>query len=206
MTLQVVWFRRDLRLCDHPALSQAASEGSVLPLFILDAALLRHPETGSARVAFLLESLRALADELEQRGSRLLLRQGEPAATLVQVVRAYGAEAVMAHTDVERIVGRVRDARVEGVLSREGIRVRWFEQPGAVDALVPYPEYRRLWHGAMARPPLSVPPRLDTPPPLADEPQTSIPTLQPSCSTRRGQRHHRRASSSRMEASLAMSR
>nr|HRC76829.1 deoxyribodipyrimidine photo-lyase [Kouleothrix sp.] len=45
------WFRRDLRLRDNPALHAAAeaSAGQVLPLFILDDAILRAPDTAPAR-------------------------------------------------------------------------------------------------------------------------------------------------------------
>jgi deoxyribodipyrimidine photo-lyase len=31
-----MWFRRDLRVQDHPALAEAAASGKVLPLFVLD--------------------------------------------------------------------------------------------------------------------------------------------------------------------------
>ncbi|SBO42555.1 FAD-binding domain-containing protein [Cyanobium sp. NIES-981] len=178
MRLQVVWFRRDLRLGDHPALHQAASEGAVLPLFILDPALLQHPETGVARVGVLLDSLAALERDLQRLQSRLLVRWGEPAASLLAVVRAYGADGVIAHVDSERIVGRVRDARVQRHLEEAGVPLRWVEPPGGLEALVPYPAYRRFWHGAMAAEPLPPPPRLATPPPRAEEPRSAVPTLE----------------------------
>ena len=60
MGCTVVWFRRDLRLNDHAALCAACSRGAVLPLFVLDRDMLFHPETAVARVAFMLESLKAL--------------------------------------------------------------------------------------------------------------------------------------------------
>ena len=49
MACTVVWFRRDLRLSDHTALSQASRRGAVLPVFVLDRDLLFHPETAVAR-------------------------------------------------------------------------------------------------------------------------------------------------------------
>jgi deoxyribodipyrimidine photo-lyase len=54
MPTYIHWFRRDLRLRDNPALHAAlrASGGHVVPLFILDDAILRAPDTGAARVAF----------------------------------------------------------------------------------------------------------------------------------------------------------
>ena len=168
MNLHLVWFRRDLRLADHPALDAAAALGAVLPVFVLDRDLLFHPETASARVAFLLASLHSLDRDLRRRGGRLLVRQGEPAAVLTALVRASGAAGVIAHVDCERIVGRVRDARVSRHLAAAGIPLRWLEQPGATGELLAYPVYRRFWHGAMAQAPLPPPARLRVPPPPPD--------------------------------------
>jgi deoxyribodipyrimidine photo-lyase len=181
MTVHLVWYRRDLRLADHPALHNAARQGAVLPVFVLDRNLLFHPETASARVAFLLACLQSLDRDLRARGGRLLVRQGDPATVLNTLVRASGARGVIAHIDSERIVGRVRDAKVANRLAAERIPLQWLEQPGATDDLLPYPDYRRFWHGAMAEPPLPPPQRIVVPPapeeadhPLADRP---IPTL-----------------------------
>jgi deoxyribodipyrimidine photo-lyase len=177
--VQALWFRRDLRLADHPALREAQARGPVLPLFILDPDLLYHPETGPARVAFLLASLRALDADLRRLGSRLLLRRGEPAAVLLAVVRQYGADGVVAHIDCERLVGRVRDARVSRTLAQAGIPLRWLEPPGGCPDLLSYPAYRRVWHGQMARPPLPAPGRIATPPAQhpAEGAATALPDL-----------------------------
>ncbi|MFQ6539048.1 MULTISPECIES: deoxyribodipyrimidine photo-lyase [Aphanothece] len=68
MRLHVVWFRRDLRLVDHPALGYGSQQRAVLPLFILDPDLLTQPETAVARVAFLLDNRRTLHSERGTRG------------------------------------------------------------------------------------------------------------------------------------------
>lgn len=167
MAPTILWFRRDLRLDDHPALLAACARGPVLPLFILDPALLHHPETAVARVAFLLESLRALDADLRRRGGRLLVRHGEPAAVLLELARACGAAGVIAHTDSERIVGRVRDARVARALERERIRLRWIEPPGAAAELLSYPAWRRFWHTSVAEGPLAPPSCVPVPPPAS---------------------------------------
>ncbi len=165
LTRTIIWFRRDLRCSDHQPLLEASRLGTVLPLFVLDRQLLFHPETGVARVAFLLATLQAFDQDLRRRGGRLLVRFGDPAAELLRLVREGGATGVMAHTDSERIVGRVRDARVNRLLAAAAVPIRWVEPVGAVDALVPYTRYRQLWQQAVARTPLPAPRQLMVPAP-----------------------------------------
>ncbi|MBM5783396.1 MAG: deoxyribodipyrimidine photolyase [Cyanobacteria bacterium K_DeepCast_35m_m1_288] len=178
MACTVVWFRRDLRLSDHAALSQACRRGAVLPVFVLDRDLLFHPETAVARVAFMLESLRALDAELRQRGGRLLIRSGDPAEVLLQLVRASGADGVIAHTDSERLVGRVRDARVSRALAAHRIPLHWVEPAGATGELMPYSHWSRQWHQAMASPALPAPEQLMVPAPSEALPDLPVPSLQ----------------------------
>src|SRR5690348_293391 len=80
----VMWFRRDLRLRDNPALLAAAADGAgVLPLFVMDPALWRP--AGPTRRAYLLRSLAALDADLRGRGGRLVVRHGDPVEVLPRV-------------------------------------------------------------------------------------------------------------------------
>ncbi len=177
MATSILWFRRDLRLDDHEPLQESCRLGAVLPLFVLDPALLHHPETGVARVAFLLEALAALDRDLRRRGGRLIVRHGDPLTLLPALARACGVRRVFAHSDSERILGRVRDARIDRELRRRGVAMHWFEPAGACSDLVPYGHWRRQWQAAMAAPALPAPARVPVPPPggggddpLADRP------------------------------------
>ncbi len=109
----VLWFRRDLRLGDNPALlaaRDAAGDAGVLPLFVLDDAL-RTP-AGAPRLAFLYRCLRELDDAL---GGRLVVLHGRPADVLPRVVGETGASSVHVAAD-HGPYGRQRDAAVEAAL------------------------------------------------------------------------------------------
>lgn len=88
---RLFWFRRDLRLGDHPGLSAAAEGGPVVPVFVLD------PETerlGAAARWRLGLGLEALARRLEAAGSRLILRRGPALEALRGLATETGAGAV----------------------------------------------------------------------------------------------------------------
>ncbi|WLP91992.1 deoxyribodipyrimidine photo-lyase [Gordonia sp. NB41Y] len=108
----LLWFRRDLRIGDLPPLAAAAGDGrAVLPCFVLDPRLERS--AGDRRLAFLLDSLRALDDSLH---GRLLVVRGRPETEIPRLVRAVGAGAVYAGHDPSPF-GRRRDAAVAAALA-----------------------------------------------------------------------------------------
>ena len=79
----IMWFRRDLRVDDHPALAAAAERGDVVALWVADPALLGAPHHRSpVRMRFLRACLEALDAELTALGIPLIVRHGAPALVL----------------------------------------------------------------------------------------------------------------------------
>ncbi len=116
------WFRRDLRLHDNPAFSAALhhTNAQVLPLFILDDAILSAPAIAPARVAFLLDSLRALDAELQQHGTRLIIRRGASIPTLRAITEETSATAVYWNRDYSPFAKK-RDAQAAAMLHEIGV-------------------------------------------------------------------------------------
>jgi deoxyribodipyrimidine photo-lyase len=90
----IMWFRRDLRLNDHPALCAAAQSGPVIGVYILDEVNLRP--LGGAQRWWLHHSLTALAGALEKLGVPLVLRRGDAALVLRELIETSGAFQVHA--------------------------------------------------------------------------------------------------------------
>jgi len=108
----VWWVRRDLRLADNQALAAALAEGGpVIPVFVLDPALLASPSAGEKRLAFLYGGLRQLDADLRSRGSGLIVRAGRPPDALARLVEESGAGAIYAEADYSPYARR-RDGRV----------------------------------------------------------------------------------------------
>ncbi|MDX2215042.1 MAG: deoxyribodipyrimidine photo-lyase [Oculatellaceae cyanobacterium bins.114] len=177
MPCTLVWFRRDLRIVDHAPLYRAALRGSVVPVFVLDRALLYHPETAPARVAFMLECLHSLDHDLRQQGGRLIIRYGDPAEILPQLVQETQADGIYAYVDFERIYGRVRDARLNRALQERHMKIRWFEPTGTTPDLIPYPRYRDLWYMQMQDDLIPVPSRICVPESVQSEPLPNVAEL-----------------------------
>jgi deoxyribodipyrimidine photo-lyase len=126
----LVWFRRDLRTADHPALARALREaGHVWCVFVLDRTILDPLPRADRRVEFIRESLVDLDHQLAAlaraagRGKvQLIVRHGDPVAEIAHVARVVDAGTVFAHHDAEP-EARARDERVAAALVAEGRRL-----------------------------------------------------------------------------------
>jgi len=122
----VMWFRRDLRLADLPALHAAAADGArVVPLFVVDPAFAR---AGAPRTAFMADALRVLDDSM---GGALVYRHGVPAEAVPALAAEVGAEAVYVSRDYAPY-GRTRDAAVGAALASTDARLVGVDSPYAV--------------------------------------------------------------------------
>ena len=91
----ILWFRRDLRLADQPALAAAvASDAPVIPVFILDDETPKHRKMGGASRWWLHHSLVSLDTDLRAVGLRLILRTGKSDEILCALAEETGASAV----------------------------------------------------------------------------------------------------------------
>nr|WP_282571432.1 deoxyribodipyrimidine photo-lyase [Methylonatrum kenyense] len=117
----MVWFRRDLRLHDNPALLAACAHSAVIPIYLHCPAEDGDWKAGGASRWWLHHSLTALATALRSRGSRLIIRRGENSRDLLQqLIEETGATAVHWNRLYESAT-RDRDAAVKSALRDRGL-------------------------------------------------------------------------------------
>ncbi len=174
------WVRRDLRLYDNQALSQAlANADQVIPTFVIDHHLVRSNRTAGKRLAFLWDGLRSLDADLRQRGSRLVVREGDAVEELARLRQETEAVAVFAEEDgspyAQRRDGRVAErlplALCPGITFQHAAAVR---KPDGRPYTV-YTPYCRAWRALPSAEPgamLAAPHSLAT---MPDLPSLTIP-------------------------------
>ncbi|MGZ5412390.1 MAG: cryptochrome/photolyase family protein [Solirubrobacterales bacterium] len=163
----MVWFRRDLRLCDNPALRAALERHDrVVPVFCFDERLYAGRHASGPRTQFLLESLAELRRGLGERGGALFVRRGRPERELVELAREARCEEVHFAYDVSPFA-RKRGGRVARAFRAAGIELHQHEGLNAVDvrdvetqAGRPYTvfsPFHRNWEGIARRDVLEAP-------------------------------------------------
>ena len=120
----LVWFRRDLRLSDNPAL-HAAKHARIIPIYIHAPEEDAPWQAGGASRWWLHHSLHALATRLKACGSRLIIRSGDSLTILNDLIAATGANAVYVNRLYEP-ADLARDQRIQTHLGKLGVHVRSF--------------------------------------------------------------------------------
>ena len=124
MSHAIVWFRRDLRLADNPALQAALDAGHVpVPVYIHAPDEDAPWAPGAASRAWLHRSLQALDADLRARGSRLVIRRGDSLAELEKLISETRAEALHWNRLYEP-ASIARDTRIKQGLKSRGLEVQ----------------------------------------------------------------------------------
>lgn len=168
----IMWFRRDLRTHDLPALAEASSAPSILPCFVFDDRLLtRGRFPSSARTGFMLGCLEELRESLRALGATLILRRGRPEEILPRLAEEIGAGSVHWTADVSPWA-KWRDSRVSAVLAEGGVTAHphpgayIVDAPGAIRSgkdrpYTVYSPFAKAWREIERREPESPPERLN---------------------------------------------
>ncbi len=123
MDTGIVWFRRDLRLQDNPALDAAIRAHARVVCIYIHAPDEEKPwQPGAASLWWLHHSLTALAADLQKRGATLHVFAGESLKTLRRVIGATKASAVYWNRLYEPTIVK-RDNRIERDLAKRDIDV-----------------------------------------------------------------------------------
>jgi len=122
MSPALLWFRRDLRLADNPALQALIEEGyTPIPVYIHHEAD-DHWPLGEASAWWLHHSLVALQQSLQQQGSDLLIYQGDPETLLPRLLQHSGADRLAWNRCYEPATIR-RDTRIKQALEQQGYQL-----------------------------------------------------------------------------------
>jgi len=123
MTTAIVWFRRDLRLADNPALDRARNEHDrIVPVYIWDPEAEGDWSPGAASRWWLHHSLASLDERLQSKGSRLIIAKGDTEDELGRIRHVTGADAIYWNRLYDPALVE-RDRQLKSSLRDEGLQV-----------------------------------------------------------------------------------
>ena len=139
----LIWFKRDLRLHDHPALTLAAGMGAVLPVYLVEPEAWAQPDASARQWGFVAESLEGLRTDMAAVGLTLAVRSGDAVEVLSRLCLRHGITTIVSHEETGNGWSYARDLRVAAWARGAGIT--WIELPqsGVVRRL----PHRNGWQG-----------------------------------------------------------
>ena len=152
MALQLVWFKRDLRVKDHQPLQQALLRGPVLPLYVVEPELWQQQDVSERQWLFCRESLLDLRLALAELGQPLLVRRGDVLEVFERAHRQFGLDGLWSHEETGNGWTYQRDQRVALWCRQHGIAWKEIPQFGVIRRLRSRNRWAKRWEAQMAEP------------------------------------------------------
>lgn len=121
----LVWYKRDLRVADHPALTFAAGIGPILPLYIAEPGLWAQPDAAARQWDFVAETLAGLRRDLADLGAPLVVRVGDAVEVLSRMCKQNAITRIVSHQEIGSDWTFARDRAVAAWARAAG--VEWVE-------------------------------------------------------------------------------
>ncbi|WP_299483573.1 deoxyribodipyrimidine photo-lyase [uncultured Roseibium sp.] len=153
-TVQVVWFKKDLRIQDHAPLKRASLRGPVLPLYVVEPDFWRQPDSSERHYLFLKECLADLQQELAAQGQPLLIRTGEIVDVLEHLSKDVVIAGLWSHEETGNNWTYGRDKKVADWCRLEGIPWTECRQTGVLRRLKNRDGWAAKWDSFMAERPV----------------------------------------------------
>ncbi|MBL8232416.1 MAG: deoxyribodipyrimidine photo-lyase [Bryobacterales bacterium] len=152
MSVQLVWFKRDLRVRDHQPLLEASAHGQVLPLYIIEPSVLESPDFDPCHWTFLRRSLEDLRDALAKLGAPLVVRVGEAVDIFRALHERHCVDTIWAHEETGNAVTYARDRAVLEWARASGVAFRESPSNGVVRRLGSRDGWSKRWEQRMSAP------------------------------------------------------
>ena len=162
--MDLLWFKRDLRIQDHAPLVAAAEQSSLLCLYVFEPSTWESVEYAPCHHEFINECLQELQEALERRGSGLHIAYGEVPVVLADIRRRYPFTRLLSHEETGLLRTYERDLRVRKFCQQSGVSWLEFPQTGVVRRLRGRDGWSGQWLSRMKKPVAPTPDRLPPPP------------------------------------------
>lgn len=155
--IQLVWFKRDLRVHDHAPLSLAAEHGPVLPLYIAEPELWARADHSERQWAFVAECIAELREDLAVLGQPLVVRVGDAVTILERARQQLGVVAIWSHEETGNGWTYERDLRIKAWALDRGLSWHELPQTGVVRPLKNRDGWAGHWQRFMSDPKRAAP-------------------------------------------------
>ena len=110
--IQIVWFKKDLRIEDNSALVQAAKKGPILPLYVVEPKLWQQPDMSYRHYLFLQDCINDLNLQLKKYNACCVVRVGSICDVLSELTNTLVDVELWSHQETGNLWTYERDKSV----------------------------------------------------------------------------------------------
>jgi len=160
--MNIVWFKRDLRIDDNAALNMALQAGNIMPLYIFEPQLWQQPDMSYRQYSFLLECLADLNTEIKKLGTSLIIKVGDAVGILNKLNNTHKITGLYSHQETWNMWTYNRDKQVKKWTKDNNIT--WHEptQSGVIRVLQNRDGWAAKWYKQMQQPIIAAPKKLNS--------------------------------------------
>jgi deoxyribodipyrimidine photo-lyase len=152
-SINIVWFKRDLRLADNAALHAACEQNlSILLLFIVEPSLVADSHYSLRHWRFVWQSLQQINQQLASVKSYIVVIEGEAVEVFQQLQQHYQIEAVFSHQEIGLNITFDRDKTLKQHFNQQQISWHEFAQGAVVRATKTRDDWDKHWQQVMRAP------------------------------------------------------
>jgi deoxyribodipyrimidine photo-lyase len=174
MALQLVWFKKDLRVSDHEPLLRAAEKGAVLCVYVVEPEIISSEEFDSSHQVFINDCLEELHKRLVKLGNGLIILHDNLPQAFETLSNDVIFEKIWCHEETGNWVTYQRDLRVQKWCRSRNIDYEEIPQTGVIRRLRTRDGWSQKWHERMGKPPLDAPKHLAVPLGVSVNPASSL--------------------------------
>ena len=152
-TINIVWFKRDLRITDHAPLYAAQQEGlPVLLLYFFEPTVMACPDSDIRHWRFVYESLQEIQLKLKILPAQLYIFHNEVLIVFNKLIKYYQVKTIFSHQEVGNKITYDRDIDVKAFCKFNGILWKEYQLNGVIRKLKNRDRWQERWRQKMDEP------------------------------------------------------
>lgn len=148
--INIIWFKRDLRLADHKPLQLAIEDGlTTVLLYCFEPSLLNYDDSSERHGRFVYQSLQQMQMSLEKFNSIINITYSEAIIAFEKINNHFSIKQIFSHEETGNQLSYDRDKAVKKFCKNNTIK--WVESPtnGVIRGLQSRKDFSKHWHTVM---------------------------------------------------------
>ena len=148
--INIVWFKRDLRLTDHEPLYHAQQSGlPILLLYFFEPSVMAYDDSDVRHWRFVYESILDLQAKLDPFSTKIYYFHNEVKVVFEEIIKEYEVKSVFSHQEIGNKVTFDRDLEMQRYFTKNGIEWKEYQLHGVIRKLKSRKDWDKRWETVM---------------------------------------------------------